>query len=167
MRKNTLNPELTPAIFAALRKKARSDAERRRFQALEFLASGLDRKFINDSLGLGRNTLGSWVAKANSSGPGAFFTAPGQGPHHKLSGEQRLQIIEEVKRSPRALGFKQSNWDGRLIRRRILSAFGIECSLGTVYNILKRGGISKQRPTRLYGECDEKTKEDFKKKSGR
>ena len=49
--------------------------------------------------------------------------------------------------------------------RRIQSVFGVKCCLSTVYNILRRGRLTKQRPTELYGKCDDKMKVDFKKKS--
>ena len=100
MKKNTLNLEYSAEIFISLKKQVPSDAEKRRFQAMEFLASGFDRKYINDSLHLGRSTLGRWVAQSKRIRSRSPFNITGRGAPKKLDDSQVLQIIEEVKRNP-------------------------------------------------------------------
>jgi hypothetical protein len=62
------------------------------------------------------------------------------------------------------LGYKESNWTGRLLIRRIKKHYGVDYKQANIYILLKELGISYQRPTRLYGECKEEVQESFKKK---
>ena len=73
------------------------------------------------------------------------------------------EIQEDILKSPRSIGYKQSNWTGKLLMRRMREKYGVEYKQANIYVLLKSLGISYQRPTRLYGECSKEKQEDFKK----
>lgn len=156
---------LTVESFARLRRASRSDSERIRFLAMESLMRGNDREKVRAVFGLHRSALSRWITRVNRGGPEGLREKQRRGCPRKLSAEEEKEISADLLKSPRSLGYRQSNWDGKLLVRRIEKLYGVTYSLSGVYSLLRRLGFTVQRPTVLYGECSEETKAEFKKKS--
>jgi transposase len=148
-----------------LKANAASEQEHRRFFAIELLLRGEDRETVVRILELGINTLNSWIQRVNERGLKYLKTQPGRGAKSRLTPEQKQEVKEAILKNPRSLGYKESNWTGRLLIRRIKKHYGVDYKQANIYILLKELGISYQRPTRLYGECKEEVQESFKKNS--
>lgn len=146
-----------------LKKQSKSEQEYKRFFAIELLLKGEERGTINRILELGVNTLNIWTRKVNTEGLHALHTQPGRGAKSRLTSIQKEEIKEAIIKNPRSFGYKESNWTGRLLIRRIKKHYGVDYKQANIYILLKYLGISYQRPTRLYGECSNEEKESFKK----
>lgn len=146
-----------------MKRKAKSEQEHRRFFAIELLLKGEKRETIVRILELGINSLNLWIKRVNKEGIKGLKTQKGRGAKCRLKEEEKKEIQEDILKSPRSLGYKQSNWTGKLLMRRMREKYGVEYKQANIYVLLKSLGISYQRPTRLYGECSKEKQEDFKK----
>jgi transposase len=99
------------------------------------------------ALGLSRSAVYAWALKYRRGGLDALRrrVAPGRAP--KLDEQQQAQLYSLVRRDPRTLGFAQALWTRDLVRQLISREFGVSLTLAPVGKLLRRLGLSPQRPT--------------------
>lgn len=99
------------------------------------------------ALGLSRSAVYGWALKYRRGGVEALRArlAPGRPP--KLAEEQQARLYGLVRRDPRTLGFEQALWTRDLVGQLIRQQFGVSLTLAPVGKLLRRLGLSPQRPT--------------------
>lgn len=159
------HPDITVKSLAEAKKQAKGMQQVLRCLALELVLEGKKHKDICTMLKLGQNTVSQCIARVNKKGLEGLIVAKGRGRKASLTREQKQALKEAILKSPRSLGYKQSNWTGKLIRKRIEKHYGIAYKRSSIYPLLKSLGLTIQRPNRLYGEADQEEQERFKKNS--
>ncbi len=157
------HPEITLDLIRKEKKKAKGMQEVLRCLALEFVLEGKQHKEITQMLKLGQNTVSQCISRVNKHGLLGLHVAKGRGRKPSLTEKQKEELKEAILKSPRSFGYQQSNWTGKLIRKRIKKHYGIDYKRSSIYPLLKSLGLTIQRPNRLYGEADKKAQEAFKK----
>lgn len=111
------------------------------------LEQGKSVDLIAEILGVGRSTIFEWQAKYRSSGLTALNTKFASGRPAKLSDRQMVQLYSLiVGKDPRQYSLGFALWTREMVAELIHRQFGIQVSLVTVSRILKRLGMSPQRP---------------------
>jgi transposase len=142
-------------------KKGRRATEEERIQAVQLIESGRKIDEVVEIMGVGRTSVLEWWRKYREGGLGALSTKFASGRPTALTDRQMLElraIIIGV--DPRQLSFGLALWTRGMVSDLIWQRFKVKVSSVTVGRILKKLGMSPQRPLyRAYQQDPEKVKE--------
>jgi transposase len=128
-------------------KKGRRATNEERVRAVQLMENGYSPDAVADMLGVGRSSVFSWQQKYRKEGLAALSTKFASGRPTTLSDQQMIQLYSLiVGRDPRQFSFGVALWTRKLIAELIVQKFGVRLSLPTVGRILKKLGMSAQRP---------------------
>jgi transposase len=102
---------------------------------------------VADALGMNRSTVFGWLAKYREGGVEALRAKPVPGRPPKLSGTQLQQLYRLiVGKDPRQLRFEFALWTRDMVRELIRREFNVRLSVVSVGRLLRKLGLSPQRP---------------------
>jgi transposase len=108
---------------------------------------GVPAEAIMAALDLGRSTFFKWKALYRSGGLDALAVRPIPGGESKLTDEQTRQLWSWLTgRDPRQFGFDFVLWTRKIVAQLIRDRFGVEMTPQGVGKLLRRLGLSPQRP---------------------
>jgi transposase len=151
----------TYGIIAFMAKKGRRATEEERIQAVQLIESGRKIDEVVDIMGVGRRTVLEWWEKYRRGGLAELSTKFASGRPTVLSDRQMLEIRAIIiGADPRQLSFGTALWTRGMVAELIRRRFRINLSMVTVGRILKKLGMSPQRPLyRAYQQNPEKVRE--------
>ena len=118
-----------------------------RLRAVEQIEAGAHPEAVADALGLARGTVYMWLAKYREGGRDALKARPVPGRPPKLSGPQLRRLYALiVGADPRQLEFEFALWTREMVRELIRREFMVALSVVSVGRLLRRLGLSPQRP---------------------
>ncbi|MEX5638184.1 IS630 family transposase, partial [Parafrankia sp. FMc2] len=107
------------------------------------------------AFGAGVSTVYSWLQARNEGGPDALKVKAASGRPPRLSEEQTTQLWKLiVGRDPRQMQFDFALWTREMVRELIRREFGIEYTAQGIGKLLRRMGLSPQRPLTRAWEQD-------------
>jgi len=131
-----------------------------RIKAVQRVEAGESPEDIIELLGFHRSCIYRWIAQYREGGIEALKkkTAPGKKP--KLNGRQMQKLYQLItNKNPRQLNFEFALWTRAMIRELIRERFDVKLSEVSVGRLLKKLGLSPQKPLyRAYQRDEEKTK---------
>jgi len=118
-----------------------------RLRAVEQIEAGAHPEAVAEALGLARGTVYMWLAKYREGGRDALKARPVPGRPPKLSGPQLRRLYTPiVGADPRQLEFQFALWTREMIRELIRREFKVALSAVSVGRLLRKLGLSPQRP---------------------
>ena len=118
-----------------------------RLRAVEQIEAGAHPEAVADALGLARGTVYMWLAKYREGGRDALKARPVPGRPPKLSGPQLRRLYALiVGADPRQLEFEFALWTREMVRELIRREFMVALSVVSVGRLLRKLGLSPQRP---------------------
>lgn len=141
--------------------KGRRSTPEERLQAVRLLKEGNEAALVARMFNVSRAMLFRWQQKYDQGGPAALETRKTPGPASRLSPTQLSQLAAIITGSdPRQLQFEFGLWTRKIIRDLIRRQFGVKLSEVQVGRLLKRMGLSAQRPLyRAYQQDPERVAE--------
>jgi transposase len=137
------------------RKLDHATLETIRIRAVQAVESGERVEDVARAIGMARGTVFGWVAKYREGGLGALKAKPVPGKPPKLNAAQLGRLYALVAGSdPRQLQFEFALWTREMIRELIRREFGVRLSVVSVGRLLKKLGLSAQRPLRRAWQAD-------------
>jgi transposase len=128
-------------------KKGRRATNEERFTAIQMHENGLTADRIADILDVGRSSVFEWISKYREGGLAALSTRFASGRPTVLEDSEMVRLYTMINgKDPRIHGFGLALWTRGLIRDLIRKTFGKNLSLVTVGRVLKKIGMSAQRP---------------------
>jgi len=129
-------------------KKGRRSTNDERFVAIQMYDNGLSVDQIMDVLKVGRSSVFDWISKYRAGGGlAAISTKHASGRPTVLDDSEMIRLYVMINgKDPRVYSFGVALWTRALIRDLITKTFGKEVCLVTVGRILKKLGMSAQRP---------------------
>jgi transposase len=129
------------------RKLDHKTLEQLRIRAVRQIEQGAHPEDIAGALGMTRAAVYGWLAKYRQGGLDALRAKPVPGRPPKLSGAQ-LQRVSTlvVGTDPRPLRFAFALWTRAMVRELIRREFGVRLSEVSVGRLLRKLGLSPQRP---------------------
>ena len=128
-------------------KKGRRATEDERIQAVQLIERGRKIDDVADIMGVGRSTVLEWWEKYRRGGLAELSTKFSSGRPTALSDRQMLELRALVIGiDPRQLSFGLALWTRDMIRELIWRRFRVKVSKVTVGRILKKLGMTPQRP---------------------
>jgi transposase len=118
-----------------------------RIRAVQQVENGAHPEDVAATLGMTRSAVYSWLAAYREGGLDALRARPVPGRPPKLSGEQLRRLYTLiVGRDPRQLSFEFALWTREMVRDLIRREFGVHLSAVSVGRLLRKLGLSPQRP---------------------
>ncbi|MDR0284831.1 MAG: IS630 family transposase [Propionibacteriaceae bacterium] len=118
-----------------------------RLRAVDQVRAGVHPVEVARAIGMNRSTVYAWVAKESRSGRESLKAKPVPGRKPKLDQAQTRRVYEVVVGSnPDQAGFDFGLWTRDLVREVIRREFRIRLSVSAVGRLLRRIGLSPQRP---------------------
>jgi transposase len=141
--------------------KGRRATFEERLSACEAMENGSSAEEIARFLKVSRSSVFEWQKAYRAHGADALRTKKTRGPESKLSASQRALLFGLiVDHDPRQLSFGLALWTREMIAELIWRQFGVRLSVASVGNILRKLGLSPQRPLyRAYEQDPEKVTE--------
>jgi transposase len=141
-------------------KKGRRATHEERIVAVQLMEAGRSPDEVAEILGVSRSSVFEWQKKYREGGLAALSTKFASGRPTVLSDKQMVRLYSLiVGRDPRQFSFGFALWTRKLVARLIEQHFGVRVSLVTVGRILKKLGMSPQRPLyRAYQQDPEKVR---------
>jgi transposase len=119
---------------------------------MDLLREGHQPHEIAPILGVNRRTIRKWKAAYRQGGRRAVRAKPVPGRPPFLTSDQRRQLVRWVVQGPRAWGFETSLWTCKRIARLIRDQFHVTYHPNHVAKLLRRSGLSPQRPQKVAKE---------------
>src|SRR5512132_1348366 len=129
------------------RKLDHKTLEQLRIRAVRQIEQGAHPEEIAAALGMTKAAVYGWLAKYREGGLEALKARPVPGRPPKLSGAQLQRIYTlVVGNDPRQLQFMFALWTRAMVRELIGREFGVRLSEVSVGRLLRKLGLSPQRP---------------------
>jgi len=129
------------------RKLDHKTLEQLRIRAVRQVEQGAHPDEVAQALGMTRAAVYSWLAKYRQGGLEALKARPVPGRPPSLSGSQLARLYAlVVSNDPRQLRFAFALWTRAMIRELIRREFGVALSEVSVGRLLRKLGLSPQRP---------------------
>lgn len=134
-----------------------------RIRAVEQVEAGESPEDVVRTLGFGRTVIYSWLARYREGGLDALRAKPVPGRPAKLTGPQLRWIYRTVTgKNPLQLRFEFALWTRGMVRQLIRERFGVRLSEVSVGRLLRKLGLSPQKPLRRAYEQDPKLVEAWR-----
>jgi transposase len=128
-------------------KKGRRAANEERLVAVQMQENGMSVPEIAEIMNVGTSTVFAWIDKYRKGGLAAISTKAASGRPTTLDDSEMIRLYTMINgKDPRVHGFGMALWTRSLIRDLIKINFKKSVSLVTVGRILKKLGMSPQRP---------------------
>lgn len=146
--------------FLILYKQCKDAKLKERYQAL-YLSFKYSWEEIAEIVGRDYRTVLEWARAYNREGLEGLLPDRPSGRSSSLTEEQKSQLKETVKQSPRELGYRFSNWTAKRIGGWIANKFRVILSAERIRQILHGIGFSYVKPTYSYIKADKKERKEF------
>lgn len=110
-------------------------------------------------------TIQYWVHRLLSKGLAGLWDGEHPGRPSRLSPADQKKLRNEIRRSPRKLGYDQNLWDGSLLSHHLKEQYATTLSIRQCQRLFHQLGFTLQRPRRQAYEADPFQQEHFKKTS--
>jgi transposase len=138
------------------RKIDRKALEAIRIRAVKRVEDGESPEVVIKALGFTRSLIYEWIAKYREGGIDALRRRKAPGKMPKLQGHQLQKIYRLVVGvDPRQLKFEFALWTRSMVQELIRREFRVKMSEVSVGRLLKKLGLSPQRPTHRALQRDE------------
>jgi transposase len=129
------------------RKIGHEALEEIRIRAVLQVENGESPEVVIKALGFDRTCIYRWIATYREGGIEALKAKKLEGRPHKLSGMQIQKLYALiVKNTPLQFRFAYALWTAGIIRELIRTKFGVALSEVSVWRLLKKMGLSPQKP---------------------
>ena len=148
------------------RKLNHKTREEIRIRAVKQVEAGESPEVVIKALGFHRSCIYQWLAKYREGGIEALKTRQIPGRPVKLNGSQLKKMFDIVtSKNPLQLKFEFALWTRAMVRQLIREKFNVRLSEVSVGRLLRKLGLSPQRPLRRAYQQDKELVERWLKET--
>ena len=130
-------------------------------EAVKRLRQGVPAAVVAADLGVAINTVYYWGKLAREGGKKSLKSVPKSGRPLKLGGEHWAALKKMILASPSASGFDRELWTLPMIKVLIQRKFGVDYHDSHLSRLVRRLGLSVQKPAVRAVERDERAVRKF------
>lgn len=146
--------------------KGRRATSGERLSACEAIEKGVSPDVVAQVMGVSRASVFSWWRAYREAGKEALQTKPTPGPASKISGEQMTELLKIITgKNPQQLDFGPALWTRGIVRELVRRRFGVELSEVSIGRVLRKLGLTPQRPLYKPYEQDPVKVREWKEKT--
>jgi len=136
--------------------------EGRRLRAFELKEQGWKQTEIADALGVTEGAVSQWMKRAREQGVEGLRHKPPPGAAPRLSDQQRAELPELLSRGAEAHGFRGDVWTCERVAIVIRKEFWVVYHPAHISRLVRKVGLSLQKPQRRANQRDEEVIERWK-----
>jgi transposase len=110
-------------------------------------------------------TVEYWVNRFEKSGFAGLQEIPRPGRPSLLDAAMREQLEEDLRKSPRAFGYTQNLWDGKLLSHHIEITFQMKLGVRQCQRVFRQLGFRRRKPRPVIAKADPEAQKAYKKTS--
>jgi transposase len=130
--------------------------EGRRLRAWELYEAGWSGARIAEALGVTQGAVSQWLKRGRAGGGReALRTQPRPGAPPRLTADQRAQLPALLAKGAEAYAFIGAVWTAARVATVIKRTFGVGYHPAHVSRLLRRDGLSVQKPVKRASQRDE------------
>lgn len=137
----------------------------RRLDVVLLICNDQPINYVASLFEMNPTTVQRWVHRLNTLGFEGLRDKAGRGRRPRLTEADRVQLQEEMKKSPTDFDYQQARWDGKLLSHHLKVHYGVELKVRQCQNLFRQLGFSLKRPRRMPTGADPEKREEFKKNS--
>lgn len=129
-----------------------------RIEAIQQWLAGVKVKSLSEEYGTDKSCIYRWIGRYRKGGMEALKTRPiAHSKNAKLTPEQLDELVKIIlTKDPTLYGFYKALWSRDILAAVIKTEFGVTMHPATVSKMLRRIGLTPQRPVRKAWQQDEK-----------
>jgi transposase len=136
--------------------------EGRRLRAFELKERGWKQTKIAEALGVSEGAVSQWMKRAREQGVEGLRHKPPPGATPRLSEQERAELSELLARGAEAHGFRGDVWTCERVTIVIRREFGVRYHPAHLSRLVRKLGLSLQKPMRRANQRDEEALERWK-----
>ena len=137
-----------------------------RLHGVLLCCSGFSCYQVAEVLGQSARTVQSWLKRFEKSGFAGLQEQPRPGRPGVLDAAVRERIGRDLRQSPRALGYLQTLWDGKLLSHHIQKVFGLRLGVRQCQRMFRQLGFRRRKPRPVIAKADPEAQRAYKKTAG-
>ena len=157
-------PHLSWEELKTLYRKTVKNKLARRYLAILKLYEGKTTQQVAEELFVTPQIVRKWIHRWNERGPDNLVALPQSGRPPFLSKEEQAELIQDILKSPRELGYDYSNWMLKIIAEHIKRKYGVEMTLTGIWKLLKRHKMTRLVARPLPAKADPQKSKNFSRK---
>jgi transposase len=134
-----------------------------RLHGVLLVCSGLSCYAVADLLGHSPRTIQSWARRFERSGFAGLQEVARPGRPGRLDEAQRRAVGQDLRRSPRELGYAQNLWDGKLLSHHLAQRFGVKLGVRQCQRMFRQLGFRRRKPRPVIAKADPEAQRRYKK----
>lgn len=138
--------------------------ERRRLKAGTLLREGVRPVAVARIVGASEASVSRWRQALETGGEDALAAKPHPGRAPKISAKQQRRLLRILLAGATAEGYANELWTSKRVVEVIRRRWGVKYDPSGVWHLLRRMGLSCQKPERIARECDEEAVERWRQK---
>ena len=145
-----------------LYKKEKHSKLKERYHTLFLMIEFKNCTIVAELIKRSRKTIQMWVNAFNEGGIDGIRPEKPPGRPSRLSQGQMEELKADVLTHPRKLGHDFSNWEGKSVAHHLKKKFNIDLSVRQAQRLLRKLGLTLQRPRYKFPKANPEKQEEFK-----
>jgi len=134
-----------------------------RLHGVLLICSGKSCYDVADLLGHSPRTIQYWVDRFEQSGFAGLEEHERPGRPGALDEALRQRIGQDLRQSPRQLGYGQNLWDGKLLSHHLDEQYGVELGVRQCQRLFRDLGFRRRKPRPVIAQADPEAQRTYKK----
>jgi transposase len=143
----------------------RSDESRydHRLHGILLVCAGQSCRTVAELLGHSPRTIEYWVNRFERSGFAGLEGGERPGRPTRLDEATCAKVGEDLRRSPREVGYSQNLWDGKLLSHHLARTYGVHLGVRRCQRLFHDWGFRRRKPRPVIAKADPVAQQAYKK----
>jgi transposase len=144
---------------------ARSEEARydHRLHGVLLVSPGLSAVRVAEWFGQDPRTVARWVRRFETRGFTGLHEGERPGRPARLSPRHVAGVARALRQAPRALGYAQTPWDGKLLAHHVAARYGVSLGVRQCQRLFHHLGFRRRKPRPVIAQADPAAQAAFKK----
>ncbi len=134
-----------------------------RLHGVLLVTQGFSCALVATWFGQDARTVARWVRRFETRGFAGLHEGERPGRPARLSPRQVAAVARVLRQPPRALGYAQTLWDGKLLAHHVATRYGLALGVRQCQRLFHRLGFRQRKPRPVLAQADPVAQAAFKK----